>query len=315
MNLVKLILRRLKKIKFLVKIKKKIWHIFYPNINDHPILTKADYFSNLFEQTPNFRSLSFENGLIKGEFKSIEFFIKHKSQDIISSSIYLKKLWEPHIVNLISSFIENSNGSVLDIGANVGAISIPLAKKYQKTNFYLFEAHPEIYEELIINKSYNRLDNIELYNFAISNENTQTTYFYASNNFQNRGLSSLKINHDNIDCKKIQVNCTSIDKFFEKKDIKIDLIKIDTQGTELQVLKSSSQIIKKNKPVIIFEFESEYFPEKQEHEYYKNEILNFFKQESYNLYMIDPKLNYFPELKLNFYFRGEILALPKLYNK
>ena len=31
--------------------------------------------------------------------------------------------------------------------------------------------------------------------------------------------------------------------------------------------------------------------------------------------MIDPKLNYFPELKLNFYFRGEILALPKLYNK
>ena len=102
---------------------------------------------------------------------------------------------------------------------------------------------------------------------------------------------------------------------FLKKDIKIDLIKIDTQESELQVLKSSSQIIKKNKPVIIFEFESEYFPEKQEHEYYKNEILNFFKQESYNLYMIDPKLNYFPELKLNFYFRGEILALPKLYNK
>lgn len=315
MSLLKLILKQLKKIKFLVKIKKKIWHIFNPNINFHPILTKADYFSNLFEQTPNFRSLSFENGLIKGEFKDIEFFIKHKSQDIISSSIYLKKLWEPHIVNLISSFIKNSNGSVLDIGANVGAISIPLAKKYQKTNFYLFEAHPEIYEELIINKSYNRLDNIDLYNFAISNENKQSISFYASNNFQNRGLSSLKINHDNIDCKKIQVNCISIDKFFEKKDIKIDLIKIDTQGTELEVLKSSSQTIKKNKPVIIFEFESEYFPEKQKHEYYKNEIINFFKHEEYNLYMIDPKLNYFPELKLDFYFRGEILALPKLFNK
>ena len=313
MNLIKKIKKQIKKISFIVKLKKKIWFLLKLDDKFHPIFNKEDYFLRIFEETPNFKSLSFNEGLVKGEFDKTTFFIKYHPKDIIGSQVYLKGLWEPHILNLISTYIKDNDGSVLDIGANIGVISIPLAKKFKDVNFFLFEPHPEIFKELDTNVSYNRLKNVNTFNVAISDIHNEYKTLYAAKDYENRGLSSLKINHDNKIYEKIDVKCFNIDKFFEQKNIKIDVIKIDTQGTELQILQSSRNTIKKNKPVIIFEFESEYFDSEEDLKNSKNQILEFFKTENYDLYMIDPNLSYFPKLNLNFYFRGEVLALPKFY--
>lgn len=314
MDFIKFIKKQIKKIRFFIYIKKKIWKIFKIDKKYHPIFIQNDYFKKIFKETPNFKSISTDTGLIKGDFDGTNFFIKYRSKDIIESHIYLDGLWEPHIVKLISSFLSNCDGSIIDIGANIGAISIPLAKKHHDLNFFLFEPHPEIFKELKNNIDYNRLKNVHPINVAISDSPGDEVTLYAANNNTNRGLSSLKLNHDNSNHEKINVKCLSIDKFFENKNLKIDIIKIDTQGTELQILLSSKKIIQKNKPIIIFEFDTGYFNTLEDLNNARNKILEFFKFENYDLYMIDSNLSYFPMVTLKDYFRGDILALPKFYN-
>ena len=215
-------------------------------------------------------------------------------------------------LNLVEQWFKPSN--ILDIGANIGLWQTEAKKAWPDAYIYSIEANTDCepwlqnlgcdYKICLLTKDENN------YNYH------KKIYGGAENAVHGSGNSIYKektLHFVDGEYETESIKGTTLDSLFE--DTSFDLIKIDTQGTELQVLKSSSQTIKKDKPVIIFEFESEYFPEKKEHEYYKNEILNFFKHEDYNLYMIDPKLNYFPELKLDYYFRGEILALPKLYIK
>ena len=54
------------------------------------------------------------------------------------------------------------------------------------------------------------------------------------------------------------MGCCSIDDFFlEKYHQKISLIKIDTGGDELDIIKGSKKIIEKFKPTLLFEFDRE----------------------------------------------------------
>jgi hypothetical protein len=57
----------------------------------------------------------------------------------------------------------------------------------------------------------------------------------------------------------------------------IKLIKIDTQGHELEVLLSAKKIIIRDRPVILFEFESEYFESKSDESETKKHSFNFLK--------------------------------------
>jgi hypothetical protein len=50
-----------------------------------------------------------------------------------------------------------------------------------------------------------------------------------------------------------KVQQTTLDHYLEQHRLKVDLIKIDTEGNELNILKGSRQALAKLRPVIIFE--------------------------------------------------------------
>jgi len=60
-----------------------------------------------------------------------------------------------------------SNDVVVDIGANIGVFNIYAAKK-TKNKVYAFEPFPDNYKILKNNIFQNKLDNIQPYNYAIS---------------------------------------------------------------------------------------------------------------------------------------------------
>jgi tRNA A58 N-methylase Trm61 len=53
---------------------------------------------------------------------------------------------------------------VVDIGANVGVVSIYLAKKHPDIQVYSFEAHPINYKNLLQNIELNNVSNIKPFN-------------------------------------------------------------------------------------------------------------------------------------------------------
>lgn len=271
-----------------------------------------DKFEIIDERTKqNINSLNIETGLLKGEFQGVRYFLKARPGNFIESVTLINGIWEPHIAEILSANIR-SDCIVIDIGANIGASTIPLAKKFPDSFFYLFEPHPEVFLDLKENVILNRLENIRLFNNAVSNANKKID-FYAQKSISgeiNMGLSSSKLNNDIGDYQKIVVDSIRLDDLFEKQDKVVGIIKIDTQGNEIEVLKSAYNLILKDRPIIIFEFETEYFTDEEERLKNTEFILDFFNELRYKIFAIQPKSNYFPTVNLKGYFNGDILAIP-----
>ena len=151
--------------------------------------------------------------------------------------------------------------TIIDIGANKGQTIDFFKKIFPKLKIFAFEPS-ETYE--FLKKKYHNDKNIKLSNIAIDKKKGKRKFYYHTFNSNNTsGLSGFyKINKDSKDhirlrlskrneiLKKINfnysVNCMSLDDIFKKK-IKVDLLKIDTQGNELNVLKGSKKLLKNTK--------------------------------------------------------------------
>jgi len=292
----------------LVAVKRFLCALFSTHVAP-PTQTDSAYFAKQFAKSKNIKSLVFDEGLVRGNFRDVSYVMKIRPRNLLETHIYTDGLWEPQIVGLISSYLKNG-GIAIDIGANIGATSIPLAKHHTNAEFYLFEPHPGVFADLSTNVAYNKLENVKIFNSAISNSETKCLPFYAQKNARNFGLSSFKKNPDIEEYDVINVECVAIDHEFRNCSDSVKVIKIDTQGTELQVLLSAEAVIRKHRPAIFFEFESEYFETRDDESVTKTGLLEFFKRLDYHLYLVTKDSNYLPKVNLACYFKGDILAVP-----
>ncbi len=138
---------------------------------------------------------------------------------------------------------------IMDVGGNFGYLSMTWASSIAKDSgrVYCFEPSRGIYEVLKGSVEENHFHtNLEIINSAVG-ETTGTIDVYdngiSANRNELKGVNSTY---------KIQM--TSIDHFCVEKDIsRVDLIKIDVDGSELNVLQGAESAIKKFKPVLIVE--------------------------------------------------------------
>jgi FkbM family methyltransferase len=146
---------------------------------------------------------------------------------------------------------------ILDVGANIGAMSLSYAKNYPCSQVYSFEPAHISYTKLCRNITLNpQLQNrITPLNVFISDKN--------STNYKDRVFSSWSLKNTNnerhsvhlgIEISSSGIPAITLDSFVEDTNLeKVDLIKIDTDGNELEVLKGAENIIRKFRPSIIFE--------------------------------------------------------------
>lgn len=168
-------------------------------------------------------------------------------------SLGLKK-YEQNAQSFISSFA--SSGSFIDIGANEGYYSLLFAKASLKNSaqVFAFEPHIDNYKNLANNIILNKLTKkIKCFNIALGKADTTSTIFMMSSKYGSQA-SCLKRHKFK---KFSEINIKPLDSFshyFAKQ--KVSIIKIDTEGFELDVLKGAKQIIKQHKPVLFIELES-----------------------------------------------------------
>jgi FkbM family methyltransferase len=185
-------------------------------------------------------------------------FLVFKGSDLISN--YLKKeLYEDDIHQLaLKLLINEPNGTVLDIGANLGTFCVPLARKIPKLKFHAFEPQRIINYQLCANVIINSLENIQTYELALSDKDDQLTLEMPDYTKEtNIGAFSVdtEVRKNEYECATVSVT-NKIDlvplDLFAFSDVK--LIKIDVEGHELEVLQGGLETIKANNyPPIIFE--------------------------------------------------------------
>ena len=145
---------------------------------------------------------------------------------------------------------------IFDIGANEGSYSKEIMLLNPNVELYAFEPHPKTFIKLqgIANKFYFKAFNVGV---GVKNE-TKKIYDYKYKD----GSQHASIYKDVI--KKIhkkesvahKINIIKLDDFNKEYKIdKIDLLKIDTEGNELNILMGAIDLIKNSKiDVIHFEF-------------------------------------------------------------
>ncbi|SDS70043.1 FkbM family methyltransferase [Winogradskyella sediminis] len=149
----------------------------------------------------------------------------------------------------------------LDIGSNIGYYSILGVKSNPNMKVYAFE--PAFGPKNFLNKNIelNNLSNsIRAFDLALSitlgeidfYEVESLKYKYINYNLAGEGNAGTKKTSRNFI--KNTVKATTLNNFIDINNIEnIDLIKIDTEGTEVDILNSGRESIRKFQPIIICE--------------------------------------------------------------
>jgi len=164
--------------------------------------------------------------------------------------------WDTHFVwelDVIQKFAEQiqDNFVILDIGANTGTFSLA-AKYYPTTKWHLFEPDPFNFSLLKENLKVNNIDNVILYEEALGNKIGDSVLKICPTH---RGLNTIGTNVKRFsESESINhpIKIDTIDNLF--LNTRIDLIKMDTEGSEYDIIMGGIETIKKYKPKILLEY-------------------------------------------------------------
>jgi len=182
-------------------------------------------------------------------------FMKTKPEFIIvnGNKMYLDKLdsmriltqeFEPIETRLVKEKIKKGE-TVLDIGANIGYYTLIFSKLVgPKGKVFSFEPDIENFKILKKNVKVNNCKNVILVNKAVSDKNgTEKMTIFDGNRGRNT-VGARDFNDEEITSKE-PVKTIAIDEYLDK-NIKVDFIKIDIQGSEYKAFKGLRKVIKRS---------------------------------------------------------------------
>ena len=152
------------------------------------------------------------------------------------------------------------NSIIIDVGCNVGDTIKEFNHAFNCKKIYGFEPQKICIEKLKVR--FKNIKNVEIYDYALDNKISKKNFYehvygevysgFYKINLKSRDHIDLKnrkrkkkdiIKYKKMVNKKVTVNTITLDHFIKKKKIKrINLLKLDTQGSEHRIL----QGIKKN---------------------------------------------------------------------
>jgi FkbM family methyltransferase len=153
-----------------------------------------------------------------------------------------------HLTKLVIKKALQHNSICVDVGCHKGYILRMMMHYAPKGKCYAFEPLPDLYRELV---RLFRKKNVKLYNTALSNKKGISPFNYVVSNPAYSGFIRRHYRHNEEEI-MINVETDLLDNIMDPKQ-RISFIKIDVEGAELQVLEGAQNIIRRHKPIIVFE--------------------------------------------------------------
>lgn len=152
----------------------------------------------------------------------------------------------------LEPFYYNRNLTYVDVGAFVGDVFYKIHKspKLRVREAHLFEPNPESFK--LLKEKVDAIDNmpsLHAYNMAIGDQESEKTFLSAKSM-----TKIVDVEAENLD-EKTAFKCkvSSLDAQASKvTDQKINLLKVDVEGYELEVLKGAKKLLKKQDIDIIY---------------------------------------------------------------
>ncbi len=139
---------------------------------------------------------------------------------------------------------EDGEGAVfVDVGAHLGETSIRLARAFPKAQIHAFEPIPLIYQQLALNAQ--NYKNIHCHNYAIGDVNERRLIELMSEDINYTMNQVTKVAGDSSSERKVvHIEVKRLDDVCDQLSIKrINYLKTDTEGYELEVLSGATRLL------------------------------------------------------------------------
>lgn len=151
----------------------------------------------------------------------------------------------------VRAFEPSEGDTVLDVGANVGVYATHAAVRVGSDGAVVaVEPHPGNFKLLRENVGRNKLDQVRLVEAAVDEREGEGELF----------VHDRAINHSLVrkTGRAVPVKLRTLDGIAEEQGLeRVDLIKIDTEGNVPEVLRGAKSILKRHKPRVMFEQDTE----------------------------------------------------------
>jgi len=145
---------------------------------------------------------------------------------------------------------------IFDVGANIGTFTTWMSKKFPLGKVYAFEPQRPVFQQLAGNVAINNLYNVYTYNFGLGAVD-EYVKFNEPNYFLNHDFGTFTLKQSGSvqrTSDTIVVEIKTVDSFMNTYQIpRLDLLKIDVEGMDIDVLKGAHNTIKKYLPKIFIE--------------------------------------------------------------
>jgi FkbM family methyltransferase len=169
-------------------------------------------------------------------------------EDLGWEIVYFHKTYETATTAVIKAILRDDD-IVFDIGANIGWYTAIMASIVSRGHCYSFEPVPHIYGKLEETCRLNGIrENVTLNRIALGSEIREAEiYTYA--NLPHGHSSIIRLEEQIISA--IRIPMVTLDSYVRDRNItKIDLVKVDVEGSELSVITGAEQILRMAYPPV-----------------------------------------------------------------
>ncbi|MFL9874617.1 FkbM family methyltransferase [Paraburkholderia megapolitana] len=143
-------------------------------------------------------------------------------------------------------------GVVVEVGANIGSHTVPLAKLAAAAGAEViaFEPQPFVFQNLCANLALNSIGNVRAWPVACGLE-AGTVWFPSQTYTQPGNFGGVSMQSEATSPDLMAVPCVRLDDVLGDRDV--SLIKLDVEGFELAALQGACQILKRSRPALYLE--------------------------------------------------------------
>ena len=194
----------------------------------------------------------------------------------------------------MKSLSKVDNPIVFDVGSNIGTYATWVAKWAAEKNgkVYCFEPQRIVFQMLCGNMSLNNIFNVYAHNIALGDEEKiilmNEPDYTQSGSFAAFSLDGVDREKYNVVSKQQSIQMTTVDNFVSHWNIpKVDFIKVDAEGFDMEVLYGAKNVIEKFKPDLFVEY-LHVGPTKKidSREEGKNNLTRYLNNIGYNTYIL-----------------------------
>jgi FkbM family methyltransferase len=155
------------------------------------------------------------------------------------------EIWHECLYDYLPGFCPDRAECVIDVGANIGAFSLHQGLKKMAKRVIAFEPSPTVFRRLAANLELNSLNNVQAINVAVGNRCGELPFLELPRSMNSR-IS------DDGEQGAFSVPCVTLDSALKPLSIrKVSLIKIDSEGYEMEVLEGASETLQQTERLII----------------------------------------------------------------